>query len=697
MKNLYVLLIVCAMFLVGCSDTSMDLNSFQGGGLEDSEGPSTKALQNLSANAIASKQVYLIGTGIYDITGPAAEVGMMGYSMINQKTSGIHMRLRSRAYIIGDQQSGTRVVFVSADIGMIFQAVKQKVSAMILSNSELRPFYNEKNVLLSGNHTHSGPGGFSHYVTYNLAVLGFIKENFNAICNGIFNSILNAHRNLEPGYIYINNGDLENTGWNRSIDAYNKNPQDERDAYNSSQDKNMTLLKLVSASGKEIGMINWFAIHPTNIGNTNKLISGDNKGLAQYLFEKDKGANYLAGKTFTAAFAQTNSGDISPNIFWGYPAGGESDFEHMEIIARRQYDKAKALYNNAGNTLNGTIDFRHMYVDMGSVEIDPFWLNDVYEASTCSAAIGLPTIAGSTEDGKGVDLAHEGMSWGDGSWPKFTLVPEDQKCHKEKIILLPAGRMLPVPWIPNIMPVQIIKIGNLAIIAVPAEITTMAGRRLRNAVQDELSGLGVGNIVIASHSNAYSSYITTREEYSAQHYEGGSTQFGPYTLNAYQQSFAHIAQAMRNGIVVESGPTPADLSNKQINFQTGVVFDDKPLFKNFGDVYSNANSSYLKGNKVSVVFWGAHPKNNLRIQGTFLEVQKISGSSWITIARDWDPETRYIWKRDGVANSKVTIEWRIPSDTASGTYRIRHYGDWKSGWTGKISSYSGTSRTFTVN
>jgi len=32
---------------------------------------------------------FIIGTGIYDITGPVAECGMMGYSMPDKKTAGI--------------------------------------------------------------------------------------------------------------------------------------------------------------------------------------------------------------------------------------------------------------------------------------------------------------------------------------------------------------------------------------------------------------------------------------------------------------------------------------------------------------------------------------------------------------------------------------------------------------------------------
>ncbi|MCP4351517.1 MAG: neutral/alkaline ceramidase [Desulfobacterales bacterium] len=652
---------------------------------------------------------YEIGTGIYDITGPAAEVGMMGYSMPDQKTEGIHMRLRSRAYAFHDLGSGKRAVFVSADIGMIFQAVKQKVVEKL--QARFSGMYDEKNVLLSASHTHSGPGGYSHYAMYNLASLGFVEQNFNAITEGIFQSIVLAHNNLAQGNIYINEGELRDCGWNRSPNAYEKNPTAEKQAYGydelgthgfatdgekwNNTDKYMTLLKLTESDGTEIGMINWYAVHPTNIGNTNKLISSDNKGYASYLFEKDKGTDYLSTKTFAGSFAQTNSGDVSPNVFWGYPEGGETDFDHMKIMGQRQYEKAAALYTQADELLADGIDYRHMYIDFSDVTIDPAWTGESTEIDTCTAAIGLTELAGSEEDGTGISIINEGMAWGECSWPEITLIPEDQACHAEKIIFMPSGRMLPYPWVPEVLPVQILKIGNLAIVGVPFEITTMAGRRLEQTVADELESAGVDYVVIAALSNAYSSYLTTREEYSNQDYEGGSSQFGPYALNAAQQAFAYIAGAMRDGTDVSSGPEPRDLSDNQIELQTGVVLDDIPLLSDFGDVESDANSSYVAGQTVSVVFWGGHPKNDLLTQGTFLTVEKNVNGSWVTTACDWDPETRYYWARSGVAYSKVTITWDT-TDAESGEYRIRHFGHWKSGWTGDISSYTGTSRTFTV-
>jgi hypothetical protein len=57
-------------------------------------------------------------------------------------------------------------------------------------------------------------------------------------------------------------------------------------------------------------MVNWFAVHGTAMNNTNKLVSGDNKGHASALFEaayNPKGT--LPGQgDFVGAFAATNLG-----------------------------------------------------------------------------------------------------------------------------------------------------------------------------------------------------------------------------------------------------------------------------------------------------------------------------------------------------------------------------------------------------
>lgn len=50
-----------------------------------------------------------------------------------------------------------------------------------------------------------------------------------------------------------------------------------------------------------------------------------------------------------------------------------------------------------------------------------------------------------------------------------------------------AGEMhYPYEWVPYIVEISIMKIGNLVVLAVPGEFTTMSGRRLIRAVRDKV-------------------------------------------------------------------------------------------------------------------------------------------------------------------------------------------------------------------
>ena len=659
---------------------------------------------------------YLVGAGIYDITGPAAEIGMMGFADLHQHTNGIFTRLRARAMIFGDEKQ--RVVVVTADLGMLFQAVKLGVVQKIKADPELSRYYDEKNVLLAATHTHSGPGGFSGYLLYDASVGGFVWQNFNAIVDGIFQAIARAHRNLEPGQLLYTEGELENCGWNRSVKGYDNNPASERAAYNGNTDRSFVLLKLVSARGEELGMINWFAVHPDSIGPQNGLISADNKGLAAYWFERDHHTDYRANKTFVAAFAQANAGDVTPNVPYG-PAPAAVDLPHnpsLKNAATRQYNKAKELYEQATEPLVGPIAARHEWVSMP----------DLFVAATghraCPAAMGASFSYGSPFDNPSpAPLFPEGMtvaklaaggqshyrtiSWflkaGFGLLWSATDDPAFQACQAEKPIMIPTGlshlNLNNIPMTPEIVPLQLLRVGTLAIVAVPAEVTTMAGRRLKATALAALAPAGVKHVVISSLANTYVSYLATREEYAVQTYEGASTQFGPDELAGFQQEFAKLGQSMVRGRPVASGPVPRDVTPYVKNFIPGVVFDDKPLGRHFGDIMTGAHPRYQRGDTVNVSFWGGHPRNNLMTQDSYLTVErKIDETHFIVVAHDWDPSTTFRWQRQSIAYNKITITWDS-TDAEPGEYRIRHRGYYKQVFTGAIKPYEGVTPWFAVD
>jgi len=281
--------------------------------------------------------------------------------------------------------------------------------------------------------------------------------------------------------------------------------------------------------------------------------------------------------------------------------------------------------------------------------------------------------------------------------------PEEIACQAPKPILLNVGDLhWPVDWSAAIIPLQMARIGDLWIVAPPAELTTMAGRRLRDTVLQTLQKYNVANnntvVVIAGLSNQYTHYVTTYEEFQYQRYEGASTLFGPHTLAAYQMLFSSMAQAIATGNPVPHGPNPPNLAGQTPAFLPPHLFDEHPIGMSFGSVDTDANPSYTRGQTVVVKFWGANPRNDLRTQDTFLTVELSTPSGWQVVAVDGDWETKYQWTSSGLTGeeSLISCYWDIPSTATPGSYRIRTFGKWKD-ILGTLTAYTGVSRTFTVS
>ncbi|CAA3004664.1 neutral ceramidase 3-like [Olea europaea var. sylvestris] len=66
--------------------------------------------------------------------------------------------------------------------------------------------YTKNNVAISATHTHAGPGGYLQYFVYLVTSFGFVRQSFDALVDGIEQSIIQAHDSLQPGSIYVNKG-----------------------------------------------------------------------------------------------------------------------------------------------------------------------------------------------------------------------------------------------------------------------------------------------------------------------------------------------------------------------------------------------------------------------------------------------------------------------------------------------------------
>jgi neutral ceramidase len=340
---------------------------------------------------------------------------------------------------------------------------------------------------------------------------------------------------------------------------------------------------------------------------------------------------------------------------------------------------------------------------MSKVQVNPEYTGLKDPVSTCIAALGDSFAAGTTDGPGDFDFVQGSNSTKIN--PYWNLLghllsppPEAQiKCHYPKPILLyTGGADFPSAWTPSVLPLQIFRIGQLFIVAVPGEFTTMSGRRLRNAVLSVVKPY-VSNavVVISGLSSAYSQYVATPEEYVMQRYEGASTLFGPNTLPAYIQEYSNLALALVTGKPVPPGPTPKDWSDDLINILPGPASDVGTP----GTVVNQPLSSYKIGSIVSVTFVSSDPRNSpgFKSQDTYLFVQQLnSDNTWTTVAVDGHWETKFLWSRkNSDSPSFADILWDT-SRATPGTYRIIHSGNTLTLF-GYSYPFNGTSQSFLLH
>ncbi|KAI1303428.1 Neutral/alkaline nonlysosomal ceramidase [Xylaria venustula] len=624
---------------------------------------------------------YLLGVGKADITGPCVEINLMGYADPDQIGTGLRQRLYSRAFIVADpSQPSDTFIYLVLDTQSGDTAVRYGILSALQELGPEYAGYGHRNLAVTGTHSHSGPAAWLNYLLPQITSKGFDHQSYRAIVDGAVLSIKRAHASLAPGHLSVGSTKVFGANINRSLFAYLANPAEERAHYNiSSEDdgsveKDLTLLKFQrSSDGKNIGVLTWFPTHGTSVLGNNTLISGDNKGVAAYLFEKSVAGDETAAEGFVAGFSQANVGDTSPNVLGAWCEDGTGQmcsFENSTCsdgrsqkchargpffrvkdegtssafeIGKRQYEPARKLYDELNHTPNPVrgkwVKSFHTFHNMSSFQ---FELPNGTEVSTCPAALGYSFAAG-TSDGPGAfDFTqHDGNP--NTTSPVWQVVsgilkkPSKKQvaCHGAKPILLDVGEVsTPYEWTPNVVDVQAFRVGQLVIIVSPGEATTMAGRRWKNAVAREAEAQFASEenaqspvVVLGGPANSYTHYIATEEEYSIQRYEGASTLYGPHTLAAYINVTLSWVSSLGASSTIQPprGPEPPNNSNRSLSFIPSVIRDAPPFFKKFGDVVKDVDShSYQKGEPVTVKFVGANPRNNLRLEGSYAVVEKFT-------------------------------------------------------------------------
>lgn len=668
------------------------------------------------------------GVGVGDCTGPVDGVGMMGYAKPTQTSNGIWQKLKAKAFVVSEVScepessplnpgtmmkrkgltnnlSNTTIAIVIVDACMLFPDVKPAVLKLVKKEIDRKyktqsPFIDE-NVCVCATHTHSGPGGYSPHGLYNATLGGAVNESFDALVDGVVEALLAAYedcfetKNIKKKYphpprrcLSFAATSLVGVATNRSVKAFERNPKGEIDRLKKTGNVDETISVLVvediDASGESKytsirGAAAWFAVHGTSLPSDNRLVSGDNKGVASSLVEaamsyrsgnetksardsllqlyevlsdsknNDVSERGLANGDIVAtakstaetvmasrfddgefnhsnqshpiiAFPQSASGDVSPNVLGAFDEMGDScDGSESLLLGTKVTDCRGRGPNGTENdmylsclvtgtaqaaavvaALEGIIRSRDDCIPSldlitpssipltGPVKSATRWVpigreggvpgstknKNKNQNTTATPALGYSFAAGTT-DGPGEDGFWQGDRLGDTDRKKprflsyiatllfgkrFGVPPEVADKHFPKPVLASFGDDADesnLGWVTRDVQVQAFRIGHVLIISIPAEVTTVAGSRLREVAAEtadeyynnpstgKQSGPkenGSFQIIINGVANGYSGYVTTEEEYLEQRYEGASCLFGPNTLSVYAQTVTELVR-----------------------------------------------------------------------------------------------------------------------------------------------------------
>ena len=213
---------------------------------------------------------------------------MFGYGQWSHRAYEQRTALYARSVSIVDQQHN-RLLICCLDLGCITHAMRSQTVARLIET--LGSAFDENQLVLMATHTHSGPGGCGHEALYNMPTPGFVPEHLNAIVEALVQSIKNAIASEQDTEIFLSTQHFPEQipiAWNRSINAYNRNPEVKP---HTEAETHLALNREMQLIGfyreqKLQSFISLFGVHATCLGNSLNAYDGDNKGYAAAFSEQ---------------------------------------------------------------------------------------------------------------------------------------------------------------------------------------------------------------------------------------------------------------------------------------------------------------------------------------------------------------------------------------------------------------------------
>jgi hypothetical protein len=593
----------------------------------------------------------------------------------------VHTRLYTSALVL--ERGSKKVALVAADLFMIPGGMIKEVADRLAARG-----FTEGNIVLSVSHTHSGPSKFANFDTLNTlapstetigrpeSFVGLLQPGppdpqlYAFLVERIALAIRRADDDRAAAAAAWGITRLSGVTKNRSLEAHladhgvireygQGKVEDDPGGYEHTIDSEVRVLRVdrlgkrvkrcrgrgakrrCARARKRIPLGGWssFANHGTVNPSEFPVYTRDHHGAAMHYFEREvrRIGRVPAARPVLNVYGNSNEGDQSAGLDGQGP-------RIAERVGRAEAEAMLRAWRAAGTRLatRPALDLRWTRVCFCGQ-------NTSAGPVASSPMAGIPFLTGS-EEGRG---------------PLFDLTLEPLEGYRSPVGFESQGHKIGVPIAgpesyPRAVPLFVVRVADRLVVSMPGEPTVEIGRRAKAAVLEASAGSGVKAAMVAGLTNEYIQYLTTPEEYDRQHYEGGSTIFGPASPVLLVEQLGELAARMARGQEAQA-PYPFDPRN-------GVKADGKPFGEGSdgGKIEEQPAPSAGPGGHARLTWIGGPRGLDRRLDAPFVIIDRRRGARWVRA--DDDLGLNIVWTVDG--SGRYTARWEVPASAPAGTYRL---------------------------
>lgn len=483
----------------------------------------------------------LAGAAEVDLTPPPG-MPKAGHSKNARDGAGFRTRLKAR--VVHLRAGEVSVALVAADLHAGSALVHRLVADAVASDTDI-PL---GALMLGSTHTHAGPGQFHGCDFYNHWASnrpGLDPAYAGWLVDRLAGAVREAYATRRPARAAVGSTQVWGYTRNRSLSAHVENDtvadkRTEAQRRYAAVNPDLHLLRVDAADPSggwaPLAALAWFSIHGTGISRHDPAYNAD--VWAYIAGELADGVERRTGVRPVAGAMEATHGDVTPAV-----RPGMLVYHEAERVGRGIGAAAAVLHESLERELSD-----RLALAAGYREVDLASNPSAGGVTLPSPAVGAAKLAGAVENATPL-LPHLPPFRPGFPKPRFLR----DRAQGEKWVFGSARlqrRVTPLDAFPRVMPVQLLRLGAAAVLALPFEVTVEAGRRLRAATAAALGG--DVDVVVSSVANDYWDYLTTPEEYSLQCYEGASTLYGPGTLRFVSAVAASLAAETAPGAQSEA-------------------------------------------------------------------------------------------------------------------------------------------------